>query len=557
MIALSIEFTNGRFHATPWGKHVNEAAPEWPPSPWRLVRAMIATWKRKLNDNPDCPSPTVESMLKKLSAVPEFYLPPASTGHSRHYMPWYKKNPTLGKNVKDDKKRYFVDRTLVFDGWVVTNIGDSVVVIWPEVILTGEEIKALETISRNINFFGRAESWADVRVLKDEEEFEVIKKINCRPADYHSERKGFDPVRVLIPEQINAFSNEHTPKIRKTEGRGKAKIVIETPLYDPDWHICMETLELHDKKWSDPPGSRWITYLRPSNCFSIRTQTAEKRPERERPTVARFAIDSNVLPLVEETLWIAEKARFVAMGCFRRVEEKRLYGGNVPDGVPRIKSEIFTGKDESGTPLEGHMHAFFLPTDEDGDGRLDHLTIYSEAGFGPSELKTIDRMRTIKRDNAEPLNLVLFLIGNKDNIRSSNIILGPSRVWKSATPFFATRHPKARGKKRDPPELLGSANQRHFVKKVLTEEINRFRVRNPEIPDPLEILPLNDDHRCSAHGLRPIQFKQFRQRKRNQGGFKPGGAFQIVFPEPVKGPIALGYGAHFGLGLFVPAEEQG
>lgn len=542
MIALSIKFTNGRFHATSWGKHVNEASPEWPPSPWRLLRALIATWKRKLNDNRNCPSPTVESMLKKLSTVPDFYLPPASTGHSRHFMPWKAQGPK--------------DKTLVFDSWVVTIPEDSVVVFWPEVVLTGEEKIALETISKNINFFGRAESWADIRVLKDEESIVIGKKINCRPSDCQYERKGLEPVRVLCPEPSEAFSNDHTPKIKKTEGRGKAKIVTETPLYDPDWHICMETLELHDKKWSDPPGSRWITYMRPSNCFSVRNQTTEKGPIRKRPTVARFSIDSNVLPLVEETLWIAEKARFVAMGCFRRVEERRLYKGNVPYDAPRIRSEIFAGKDKSGTPLEGHKHAYYLPTDEDGDGRIDHLTIYSEAGFGPSEIKAIDRMRMIKRDNAEPLNLVLLFIGNPDEIQSSNIILGPSRVWKSATPFFATRHPKARGRKRDPPELLGSANQRHFVKKVLTEEINRFRLRNPEIMEPLDILPLNDNHRCSAHGLRPLQFKQSRQRKRNQGGFKPGGAFQIVFPEPVQGPIALGYGAHFGLGLFVPVDDR-
>ena len=32
-----------------------------------------------------------------------------------------------------------------------------------------------------------------------------------------------------------------------------------------------------------------------------------------------------------------------------------------------------------------------------------------------------------------------------------------------------------------------------------------------------------------------------------------GAAFVIEFPEPVSGPLSLGYGAHFGLGLFVPA----
>ena len=30
------------------------------------------------------------------------------------------------------------------------------------------------------------------------------------------------------------------------------------------------------------------------------------------------------------------------------------------------------------------------------------------------------------------------------------------------------------------------------------------------------------------------------------------GAFHLAFPKPAHGPIALGYGAHFGLGLFVP-----
>ncbi len=34
-ISIAIQFSAGRFHATPWGHHVNEGLPEWPPSPWR------------------------------------------------------------------------------------------------------------------------------------------------------------------------------------------------------------------------------------------------------------------------------------------------------------------------------------------------------------------------------------------------------------------------------------------------------------------------------------------------------------------------------------------
>src|SRR5690606_41364458 len=37
------------YHATPWGSHANEAEIEWPPSPWRILRALVASWHRKLD----------------------------------------------------------------------------------------------------------------------------------------------------------------------------------------------------------------------------------------------------------------------------------------------------------------------------------------------------------------------------------------------------------------------------------------------------------------------------------------------------------------------------
>ena len=36
---------------------------------------------------------------------------------------------------------------------------------------------------------------------------------------------------------------------------------------------------------------------------------------------------------------------------------------------------------------------------------------------------------------------------------------------------------------------------------------------------------------------------------------RAGAAFRLTFAEPVRGPLALGFGAHFGLGLFVPQEH--
>jgi CRISPR-associated protein Csb2 len=53
--------------------------------------------------------------------------------------------------------------------------------------------------------------------------------------------------------------------------------------------------------------------------------------------------------------------------------------------------------------------------------------------------------------------------------------------------------------------------------------------------------------------LRSLQFQTIRHDGKGSRGHDSGAAFIVEFPNPVSGPIAVGYGAHFGLGLFVPA----
>jgi CRISPR-associated protein Csb2 len=534
MIGLAVSFPGGRFHATPWGRHVNEAAPEWPPSPWRILRAIVATWKRKLDNDAVCAPQIVEGLIRKLAAPPLFVMPPASLGHTRHFMPWFKKGPT--------------DRTLIFDGFVALDKNHPVICLWPELALDQQESYAFDKIITNMGFLGRSESWTEAHVLTDEESAIALRDVNCMPLVKNYDKSIFDALRVLCSDPVTAFENSYTPKHTRTEGRGKTKQTIITPLYDPDWHLCMETLELHNKRWSDPPGACWVTYLRRKDCFAIQSKRSKTFAPRLRPNMARFAVDGTVLPLVEDTLWIAESARRTAMGLFRRIEEKRLYQGNVPDDAPLPRSEVFSGKDAQSRPLAGHRHAYYLPTDEDGDGRIDHLTILAAMGFGPVEVKALDRMNLLKRDNGDPLNLMLVALGLSSEILTPKIT-GPSRTWISATPFIVTRFPKARGQKKDPAELLGLENQRAFARQVLIEEIQRAY---PDISEKVQVEYLNEEQRCGAHGLRPIQFKRYRQKRGDDGGRRPAGVFRIVFPEAVNGPICLGHSSHFGLGLFVP-----
>ena len=62
--------------------------------------------------------------------------------------------------------------------------------------------------------------------------------------------------------------------------------------------------------------------------------------------------------------------------------------------------------------------------------------------------------------------------------------------------------------------------------------------------------PIEPMRQGRSGGVRPIDF--FRHR---QGGSNGGGSynFTVEFSQPVRGPIALGFACHYGLGLFVPS----
>jgi CRISPR-associated protein Csb2 len=537
MTGISLSFTAGRYHATPWGRHVNEGAPEWPPSPWRLLRALVATWKRKLNDR--LGQAQVEALLRVLIAPPRFVLPPASAGHARHYMPWFKKGPE--------------DRTLVFDAFVAVARESAVAVLWPETTLPQEQRDQLSLLLANLNFFGRAEAWCTARVLHEAEAVAALDRVNCQPVNGEPVSPEQEIVRVLCASLDAAFQDEHTPKASGRRAPERGKKTVQAPVYDPDWHLCMETLALHQAGWSDPPGSRWIPYARRRDCFKVQPfRRGRPRSPAPRMQVARFALDSAVLPLVTETLPVAEAARRMLMG---------IYGHEFrqPDGS-KGRSGIFSGKDVASDPLPGHGHAYYLPTDEDEDVSLDHVTVVAANGFGASELKALDRLRELnsreREQSGHPLRVLLLGLGSLDDYQPWP--LRASSEWISATPFVAPRHLKKRGTKRDPEELWDSPTA--FLAAVLREELARLIERRADLAslslDSIKVEPITDEHgvfRIAARGLRPIQFKRFRQKRGDDGGARPAGAFRVTFPQPVRGPICLGHSSHFGLGLFVPA----
>jgi CRISPR-associated protein Csb2 len=536
MIAISLKFLAGRYHATPWGRHVNEGAVEWPPSPWRLLRALVAIWKRTL---PDLSQDRVEPILRALAESPEFVLPPASTGHTRHYMPWEK-----GWTPKEPDKA----KTKVFDAFVAIPRNTSVWVQWPNVILDDKQRGVLVNLLRNINTLGRAESWCEA-MLED-----VTSNINgrmCRRLQ-GDVPAGHEIVRLLCLDPASAFADDHVVTVeKKTTGRGKNKRTVEkrSAIYDPAWNLCMETLQLHKERWSDPPGSCWVPYTRPRDCFKIEP-TARLKPtvNRQRIQVVRYALDSTVLPLVTETLSVAEASRRYLMGIHGRLTEQNDIRG---------RSDVLSGKDQQGQRLTSHRHAYYLPTDEDGDGRLDHLTVYAAGGFGPDERRALDCLSELRMgwegEERHPLRLLLLGMGASDDYHPGP--LRASRVWESSTPYIATRYAKTRGQDRI--DLSSPEACARFLRDDLVAQCADVRPDlSGEGTSVVTIEPLWDENHVFkiAGKWRPIQFQRFRRKAGDDGGRRLAGAFRLIFRNPVSGPIALGHSSHFGLGQFGPVD---
>ena len=279
MLAIALTFPTKKFHATPWGRQVNEGAVEWPPSPWRLLRAIVATWHHKFSDVSET---DIRELVEILAPPPLFSLPPASQGHTRHYMPL----------VNDERRK-------VFDTFVVVEPDDDIVAVWPDVELTDTQRQLLDRMLRAMTYFGRAESWVCGKVLDTpphEMDVEPL-ELGQPPTD------GQDLVRTLVP----ILADDHTRWFEETrdeqrnrrlaeqklaaEKKGKPtenlklskkdELAIESglpaTLFDA---LHADTAELRRAGWNQPPGTRWINYARPADAFATQSGSNRRRQRR-------------------------------------------------------------------------------------------------------------------------------------------------------------------------------------------------------------------------------------------------------------------------------------
>jgi CRISPR-associated protein Csb2 len=493
MLAIELNLLAGRYHATPWGRNVNEGEPEWPPSPYRLVRGLYDVWKRKLSDWPDS---RVEPLFAALASEPPvFYLPEANASHTRSY---------LSQNDTD-----VVKKQLIFDAFVTISKDSNVQVMWPNTDLTEDQRDNLDSMLGLMNYLGRSESWVSAKILPESK----IVRWNCAPDYGSSGLENFDPVRVAcpVPEHIYTAS----PYIRKSKIKRKNPDIMS-------WldALAFSTADLHDAYMNVPPAFQYITYLRSSDCFSV-TPVHRSSYQDQVFNGVIYSLESRVTPSVISTIEVSERVHRKLMGIHKRIIKDQT----------KI-SPKFSGKGEDGKPLQGHQHIYVLPLDWDRDGWLDHLAILCKVPFNHQELVALDRLNTIYQLDGKPdIYFVPLKWGRIEDLIAS----GSSTRFTSATPFVPPRYYR---KGRGP------------LMEWLTEEVRREAI-NHGLPEPVEIKPLT---RLSFKGGRHIRWLEFRRNRKGDAP-KMGYGFDLIFAEPIVAPISLGYGAHYGLGLFIPAPD--
>jgi CRISPR-associated protein Csb2 len=234
-VTVAIRFPLGRYHATPWDRSVNEGAVEWPPSPWRLLRTLVATWYTRW---PELPAPVLDGLLDALGEPPAYRTPPVRAGHSRHYLPDL--NHRKGETGATD---------LTLDPYLSVAHEAELLVRW-QASLTADQREVLAKLLELVPYLGRAESVCEARLLDGD--------VAPDGTWWQPSPAGAETVRLLAP------------------ARPVRRALLE-----------LGTVEIRKGRRTMPPETEWVTYAR------AETEPAgvpARRPAESSVEAVRFAV---------------------------------------------------------------------------------------------------------------------------------------------------------------------------------------------------------------------------------------------------------------------------
>lgn len=234
------------------------------------------------------------------------------------------------------------------------------------------------------------------------------------------------------------------------------------------------------------------------------------------PTMLRWQLVGPRRPTLGKALVLGESTRAAVLHAVSLL------------GVDRMP-DAFHGPGADGQ----HDHAYWLAEDNDGDGRVDHMLVYARSGLPLILLPALSAPHRLFIGAEADWLLMPVWMGQPAPVGA----FARSHTWRALTAYVAA------GRKRPGSFGPGAA---------APDALLRWELRKRGLPIPRRITWHSD----SFPGRPPSPLDSFQTATRQRRALPDAAAGfpEIEFAEPVEGPLALGFGAHFGLGLFMPVD---
>ncbi len=389
MIGLAIRFDLGRYHANAWSAHVNEGVTEWPPSPWRVIRALYSA--ARTNTSVAGQLHACDSALERLieSGPPVYELPPSLPAHTRHYVPL--RNHSAHRTATSK----------IIDAFHAISPNEELKVWW-QAELRASEADALHAVARALGYLGRSESACSARMIA-----------------------GAGPESPSAWPAMHADEHEMVQLLCPTPGVGLGEIAISVT-------------DLRRQRKVLPPGAELTTFAvsEPEEVTAWPTTTQAQ----QRPTLVLMRVRGPARAGFVEAVAVAQALRAAALSRYGRARGE-------------ASSPTLSGRAGSDRRTDQHRHAHYLVLPDRSGRRVDRLVVWCPEGLEPPELSALAAIRRLTvRGLSESMDVALAALGDEGSMNLP-AILGPARRWRSLTPFALPRHPKRRqGQLVDGPE---------------------------------------------------------------------------------------------------------
>lgn len=379
------------------------AGPEWPPSPWRLLRGLAAAWFDA--NPPPVPEEERDDLLQALgrASPPAMWLPPVSFEEIPYYQPIFD-----GKVQK---------RVLHFDHFaVLSSEGDAGACFCFDfdADLSARQQSVLALLLARMTYFGRAESRARLSLV--DAPAGHLDKVTSAGG-----RSSSDQIRRRVLVTRDAF---RAADLWAAEFNGR--------------HLVEAAIQEGRKR---PPNTDWIDYALPSALVrsQLPPRPAVALKERRRVAEVRFGLFRRVPIRLSEAVRVAREIRDQAAANFK--------------AGTGASSRRLTGREADGSAAKGHRHAFWLPEPDSGTGYLQRCSVWlpdGAEGIDQRELHALLGVRRIfLRDNDDYPILVVAERVTENRRRPAE-----SLRWKSLTPFLAPLHSRPGRRELQPSEQL-------------------------------------------------------------------------------------------------------